>query len=791
MALFIAWLVLPLVLVAISLGCGLLVERAAGLTLPGALLLPLGLALVIVEADLVTMTSATAQLATPLAGALAVAGYGLSRRRARRVDRWALGCGVGVFAVYAAPIVLSGRATFAGYITLDDTSTWLALTDRAMQHGRTLGGLAPSTYQQVLTDYFTTGYPLGAFMPLGIAGKLTGYDVAWLFQPTIAFLAVMLALSLYALSAPLVSSRPLRAVVAFLGAQPALLFAYSLWSGLKELAAAALIALVCATIAATIRRQQSLRVVIPVALAVAALFAVLSPAGSVWLVVPALVVAAVLIHRGLSASVRTAAVLVGLIAVLSIPSIAIAHAFVKGASGGEITTSNEVANLGHPLDSLQAFGIWPATDFRSQPHNSPLTNVLIGVLLLAVVVSLIFAWRRRAWGMPLYLATAGAGILLLFALDHVGLSSPWLNAKAMAEGSPALVAVAVAGAAVLFETGRRTEGLVIGGLIAAGVLWSNGLAYSGAWLAPQGELAELQAIGHRFAGQGPTLMTDPQAYGVRHFLRRMDPEGASERRRRLVPLLSGLPLEKGGYADLDQFQLGGILVYKTLVLPHSPVESRPSAPYHLVLRGRHYDVWQRPDTYPPILEHLPLGDSLQPGAVPRCSDVLRLAQAAGPGGRLAAAPRSPVTAVPLSSGRYPDTWSADANGLLYPHGSGDVLADVEVGRRAGYTLWVGGSFRGRLRAYVDGRLVGDSRHFLNDGGAYSRLGRVLLPPGRHSVLLRVGGPDLHPGSGGLPLGLGPLVVSRDLGDLPVESVAPSRARTLCNRRLDWVEARGG
>ena len=576
MALFIAWLVVPLVLVALSLGCGLLVERAAGLTLPGALLLPLGLALVIVEADLVTMTSATAQLATPLAVALAVAGYGLADRRGRRVDGWALGCGVGVFAVYAAPIVLSGQATFAGYITLDDTSSWFALTDRAMEHGRSVAGLAPSTYQQVLTDLLhTSGYPLGAFMPLGIGGKLTGQDIAWLFQPTIALLAVMLALSLYTLSARLVSSRPLRTVVAFLGAQPALLFAYSLWSGIKELAAAALIALVCAAVAATIGRWQSLRATAPAAVAVAALFAVLSPAGGVWLVAPALVVIALLIRRGMSSSVRVAATLVGLIAVLSIPSISIARSFLKGATGGEITSSTEVANLGHPLDGRQAFGIWPATDFRSPPHNSSLTSVLIGVLLLAVVLSVLFAWRRRAWGMPLYLVTGGGGILLLLALEHVSLSSPWLNAKGMASGSPALVAAAVAGAAALFETGRRTEGAVIGTLIAVGVLWSNGLAYSGVWLAPRGQLAELQAIGHRFAGQGPTLMTDPEPYGDRHFLRRMDPEGASDRRRRLVPLLNGQPLGQGGYADLDEFRLDGILVYKTLVLSHSPVESRP------------------------------------------------------------------------------------------------------------------------------------------------------------------------------------------------------------------------
>jgi hypothetical protein len=220
----------------------------------------------------------------------------------------------------------------------------------------------------------------------------------------------------------------LRAVVAFLGAQPALLFAYSLWSGIKELAAAALIGLVCAAVAATIGRWQSLRATAPAAVAVAALFAVLSPAGGVWLVVPTLVVIAFLIRRGLSSSVKVAATLVGLIAVLSIPSISIAHSFLKGATGGEITSNTGVANLGHPLDSLQAFGIWPATDFRSPPHNSSLTNVLIGVLLLAVVASLLFAWRRRAWAMPLYLVTAGGGILLLFALDHVGLSSPWLNA---------------------------------------------------------------------------------------------------------------------------------------------------------------------------------------------------------------------------------------------------------------------------------------------------------------------------------------------------------------------------
>ena len=77
--------------------------------------------------------------------ALAVAGLALGARgrRAAASSRLALLAAAAVFAVYAAPIVLSGEPTIAGFIKLDDTATWLALTDRVMEHGRDLGGLAP------------------------------------------------------------------------------------------------------------------------------------------------------------------------------------------------------------------------------------------------------------------------------------------------------------------------------------------------------------------------------------------------------------------------------------------------------------------------------------------------------------------------------------------------------------------------------------------------------------------------------------------------------------------------
>src|SRR4029077_4877632 len=101
---------------------------------------------------------------------------------------------------------------------------------------------------------------------------------------------------------------------------------------------------------------------------------------------------------------------------------------------------------------------------------------------------------------------------------------------------------------------------------------------------------ELEAIGKTYAGQGPALMTEYQPYGVRHFLRRLDPEGASELRRRTVPLADGSLLEKGDYADIDAFDQSEIVpIYPLLVLRRSPVGSRPSSAYTLASRGAWYD----------------------------------------------------------------------------------------------------------------------------------------------------------------------------------------------------------
>jgi hypothetical protein len=782
--LVVAWIVFPLVLGVLALGCGLLLQRVSGVELRGALLLPCGLAVIVVTAGLATISEATAQLATPAVVALAVAGLALSAPfRGRLVDPRALTAAAGVFAVFAAPVVLSGQATFAGYIKLDDTSTWLALTDRVMTHGHSVAGLAPSTYEATLDSYLAHGYPVASFLPLGVGATLVGRDVAWLFQPSIAFLAAMMALAFFALAEPLIESRGRRALAVFLAGQPALLFGYSLWGGIKEVAAASVLPLVGALVPPLLTERVEARSLLPVAVASAAAVGELSVGGSVWLaplLIPALVVALRLRGR---AFLRPAAALGAFVAALSVPSLLSAGVFLRNS--GALTSPNELGNLIRPLSTLQIFGIWPTGDFRLSPGNMLATRILIAVVVLASTVGFAYAWRRRAWGLLLYAAAAVIGCAVVMSRG-----SPWVDGKALATASPVFLLAGLVGCARVFERGRRVEAVVAVAAIAGGVFWSNALAYRDVWLAPRQQLAELETIGKRLAGQGPTLMTEYQPYGVRHFLRNADPEGASELRRREVPLRRGGVLQKGAYADIDAFRLDGLLVYKLLVLRRSPVASRPPSAFHLAWSGRYYEVWQRSASPAPgIVEHLSLGDNLDPAAIPSCRTVLDLAHLVQGRGRLAAVLRPPTIVIELPQTAHPASWQPDgANpGVLFPQ-TGAADADVRVPARGRYGVWVGGSFRRRLEVFVDGMPVGAARHRLSSDGQYTQIGDVTLSAGRHIVTLHYDKPDLRPGSGGPPFALGPLVLSTATADLPVTYVEPGNARTLCGKRLDWVEA---
>ena len=636
MTLFVCWLVFPLMLAAICLGCGLAVERCSRTPIQPLLVLPIGFAAVVVIGLFTTLSAQTARLTLPAVLAVAALGLASSMPRALpRIDPWAVGSAVVVFAVFAAPVVLSGDATFAGYIKLDDTATFLALVDRALEHGRSLDGLAPSSYEAALAVNLHF-YPLGSLLSLGMGSALTGQDAAWLFQPLLAFLASLLALVLYQLASLVIASRPWRATAAVLGAQAALLYGFALWGGVKELAAAPLVALVAALTGALFPSARRGLAVLPLAVAAAALVGVLSIGAVAWLL-PTLALAAwTLLRRGDN---RRPLLLAGFAAALVIPSLTVARFILGEGVLGSLRNSGELGNLIAPLSPLQLAGVWPTGDFRLRPDDLTVTYVLLAVVAFAAVVGIAVAVARRAWEIGLYAAST-----LVAATAFGMLGSPWLAGKAFAIASPLIVFSAVVGCSALVARGKASRG----------ARRPCGSSAGGALV----ELPRLPGSQPRSAGAAGRARADrrrarrnrpgpddrvpavrrpplPAAHGRRGRVRASSPPGRAPGR---------LHAREGRFADLSAFRPADLHEYRTLVLRRSPVASRPPSSYRLTWSGRYYEVWQR-------------GDAIAVGAALPCS-----------GG----ATQLPVRRGPVA---------------------------VRVARPGRYEVWVGGSFAAGSRRW--------------------------------------------------------------------------------------------
>ena len=749
------WVVAPALLFALFGGLGLGVARLAGPRLPGALVPAFGLAAAAIVGGI--LADVAHALIVPGLAVLAAAGAVAGHGRLRGVDGAAAGAALGALALYAAPIVLAGEATFAGYIKLDDTATWLAITDRIMDAGPNTDGLAPSTYEAVLSANFGNGYPVGGFAPLGFASRALGTDPAWLFQPYMAVVGAVLALALWELARVAVPRRAARAVVAVGASCSALLVGYYLWGGVKELLTAALFTAL--TAAAARAPRDDLRALIGPAVAAAGLVAV-GGAGALAWALPGMAILVARAIRGGGEARRRASL--ALLASAGAGAAAIVAALLlTGASlspfRGSFTNQDDLGNLAEPLEPAQLAGIWPAFDFRFDPDSDWLAYGLIALAVGAAAFGLVRALKRGDAG----LATLVIGAVSVCAAVAL-LASPWLDAKALAIASPAVLLAALAGATQLPAPPALRATCTVA--LLAGVAWSLITQWGGASLAPRDQLAELEAIGERLDGRGPALMTEYQPYGARHFLRDADPEGASELRRRLVPLRDGTTADKGEWVDTDHLSLAALAPYRALVLRRSPEQSRPPGDFARTWTGEHYEVWERDPARRRPVRHLALGEASSPVGTPRCPQVMRLARAAGPGGTLAAAVAPEATAVFESEGGH---WTSSGREL---------------------EIWLGGSVRGSATLTVDGEAVASRRHMLNNDGGYTSFGLLDPNPGRHEVRSELGGADLHPGSAPHGSQPGRIVLRRPPAPDALRTVPAADARALCRGQWDWIEA---
>jgi hypothetical protein len=791
MDLLLCWAIAPAGLLLVTIGLSLLLERLTGLVLPWTLRPALGLAVAIVIAQFGTATDVTAELTLPAILIVSLAGLGLGREPGeRRPGRAEVGVAVSVFLLFASPFLIAGEATLAGYIKLDDTATWLAITDHVFEFGRGLGELAPSSHQQVLEDYLGGTYPIGGFVPTALMSEISRQDIAYTIQPSMAFAAATMALLLFELARRLVRGVSRAVAIAIVASLASLLVGYYLWGGVKEMVVAALLPLPPLLAASAASREWPRRAWAPIGVAVAALVVVLGPGGAVW-AIPTLLPAAVSVWRrdGARRLSRIAWPIAAFSLVLILPVI-FGPTGTFDALDESVTSAAELGNLIGPLNFFQVAGVWPTGDFRFDPQLKPAAIALSAICLAIAALTVAVASRLGEHdGIPLVGSVAGAA---LGALAIASLGSPWVDAKVMATLSPLLLAATLIGLVMLGErTGFRIEAAVLGALVAGTVAWSAFLAYQEVWFAPRDHFLELEEIGERFAGESPALGTEVSIYGPRHFLRKLDPEGASDRRARGIALTDGGVPEKGEYVDLDQIEPAELDTFALLVVRRSPAESRPPASFELAHQTDHYDVWRRRPAPGPLVEHLPLGTWLDAGDVPECSEVRRLAQAAGEGGELVAARVGTPIAVEFPPDSLPSGWVSISPYTFAPDDSGTAAVEIEV-PKGEYQLWLAGSVFGGLELRLDGERVASERAMIENTGGYEPLEAVRIPAGKRSLELEYSGAGLSPGSGADPWVIGPLVLETpEQGDLGTVTVAAASYERLCEGRWDWIEAYEG
>ena len=791
MDLLLCWLIGPAASLLVALGLSFGVELTSGARVPWCVRPALGLAVMILIAQLGVSTDATAELAIPAAVGLGV--FGLVMGWSAGLTKgpfpgWEIAAALGVYCVFAAPVVLSGEPTWAGYIKLDDTGSWMGFADHAFEFGRRTNGFAPSTWEALIQINISTGYPMGAFVPMALIGKLTGQDVAWTVQPSMALMAAMLTLLLAELVRPLIRPAPARAAVAFLAGQSATLLGYALWGGVKEITAATLLALAPLLAWQAIRRQPEARWpwILP-GLVAAAFVAVLGPGGAVWLLptmLPLLLEARRRIGGAAALALAWKALAVAVVATL--PQLITPNGLFDPFQSF-LFKESELGNLSGPLSLLHLMGIWPAVDFRLDPKYELGVTIVIAVLAGLAFFAAYTAIRQRELTLPSYFLGGALAFAVVYAVG-----SPWVDGKGMAILSPAVLVAGLTGVAILIERTRfNIEGWLVGSFAAALILWSSFLAYQGVWLAPRAEHRELEQIGERFAGRGPALVTEGSTYGPRHFLRRLDAENAKDLRRRPVNLVDGSLPDGVPYLDTDAIATDALAPYRLLVFRRSPVASRPPGDFRLAYAGKYYEVWAR--TAPivagkSLAEHLPLGEPLESSAVPNCAEVKALADRAGPGATLVAARPGDYAVVDLGNASVPASWASGDPGKFTPRDSGTLEAEAPVATAGDYRVWIGGDIYGEVEVSAGGQTAPGVRQALNIN-RYQPFGPFSLGAGDQRITIAYQGPGLAPGSGADPTPVGPILLERvQPDDRGTVTVSASQYRRLCGESWDWIES---
>ncbi len=784
-----AWILLPIIAVAIALGLSLAVERATGQEL-GSLRVPVGLCCAVCLSLGVLWLGAPGWLAVAAVVLSALAGLVLGWR-ALRLDPpgWlALGW-LAAYVLHLAPVLLSGQPTWAGYNFVNDTATQLVLADHVVANGLAAPDVVrTSTTTEVVRAYLTSGYPVGAHALLGTLGQLVPASLSAAYQPFIAVLAASSGLCLAYLVRRVGMSTPAAAAAGVLAVGANLFYAYALQGNVKEIAFFMALTAAAATGREVIASERPLAASVAAAVCFAAAFEAYSVAAAPYLLALGVVLCATGLwgHRASLARLVGAGAALGAGALLlAIPALSRAFTFNQVASSTFSGEGKDIG-LGHllrPLEAIQVAGVWLVGDYRVPvPESRELITTAFVVVIAALIV--VGAWwaQGRREPAPLILTV----VTLAAAAYLVPRVSPYAGGKVLALASPVAVMGGCLGAWAL-AIRWPAAGAAAAAVMATGILWSDALAYHDVKLAPIDRMEALEQVGEHFSDtRGLVLYNEPEEF-AKVFSGGARVNGASEA---ITPKHVELRAPQGFqalYFDLDEQLPESLQEYAGIVKRRSPSASRPPSNFRLTFTNDWYEAWRRDPRAPRVLEHLPLQEIHSATRVPACSDVLALAKRAAAGDRLVAARRKAMPRLNTVTARRSVPWAPHPylpEKVTTPT-PGTAAKRVVVKNPGRYRAWVAGSFTRPIEVYLDGRRVGAAEG-VNNLGQWLPAGTVELEAGPHRLALLRGGGNLKPGDG-YSGELGPLVLEPLERPTSLVELRPKDAGRLCGRPWDWIE----
>jgi hypothetical protein len=787
-------LVYPVLLAALCLGAGLLVDRCSGGFLPGMLLPVVGAAALIGVSQLTTYVASLAPATPYVLVAVAATGFLIGARRALGLlaalpsRLWQVALPVVAYLLALAPVLLAGRPTFSGYGVLPDSALHMIGADYLIRHGQDYANLdLRNSYGQYIQSYFATSYPSGSHTLFGGSAKLLGLPLIWALQSFCAFILATATGPAWLLARRVGLKGGVAALAALTATLPALVYGYELVASLKELTT---LPMILGLGALVVLHRSWLRggatAGIPFALVLAAGVSSLGLAFGPWAVAAVAVLAVLVLAdavAGRESPLRAAPlVAVGAVAglVAALPTWADAAGSLQVATG--IASTSNPGNLTAPLRIEQVLGTWLSGSYRHQAAAGfarVATYALVVVTVVAVLIGVVHVVRIRAW-----VLAGWVGLLVALWLGLTAYGTTWTDAKLLMLTSPVVVLVAWAGVSGLRATPLPLVAPLLALALVGGVIASDLVQYHGGDLAPTARYEEMASLDARYAGRGPVLFTDFDEWSV-YQLRDLDIGGPDF----IFPPvgLIGVARNHGDLVDLDRIKGPALTAYPLIITRRDPTASRPPAAYQLAWEGRYYQVWARTPGAPAALGHMRLSGT-RPVV---CSSVKRLARIAGRH-RVEIVAASPVELVPVNIARalHP-TWVADHPprvGLLMTP-SGSLTTTVVVPHSGQWSLWVQGEIMPRIAVSIDGRRLAE----LSDEVSGNAFNPDTAPPltvtlaaGRHVLTISRGATSAAPGDGGSAILHAVFLTPAGSHEL-MRTVAPDRWRSLCGRPYDWIE----